>query len=190
MTNIATQFKKGHKPYKATLGWHPTEEMRKKLSEAKKGKICLANRNGKWKKCLVCGKDIWIVKCLSNRKKYCSKKCLYVALHENKSTGKWGIEHPNWKGGITSKDRLERNKFKKTMVKSIFERDNYTCQMCGQKGGYLQVDHIQEWSKYIELRFSMDNCRTLCMDCHYFITYSKRKPEGLMWGYNKTYIGR
>lgn len=92
--------------------------------------------------------------------------------------------NPNWKGGITMVDKLERNKFRDTMQKLIFERDNYTCQMCGQNGGSLQVDHVQSWSEFVELRFSMDNCRTLCMDCHYLITYGRVKPENVIWGHN------
>ena len=75
------------------------------------------------------------------------------------------------------------------MQKLIFERDNYTCQMCGTKNGEgktvsLQVDHIQSWKEYVELRFSMDNCRTLCMDCHYFVTFGKKKSQDLIWGHN------
>ena len=93
-----------------------------------------------------------------------------------------------WKGGITSKNRLDRVRFRHTIQKSVFERDNYTCQMCGERGGKLQVDHIQSWADYVELRFSMDNCRTLCMDCHYFITFGKKKPEGIVWGHNMKYI--
>ena len=26
---------------------------------------------------------------------------------------------------------------------AVFQRDNYTCQMCDQYGGYLEVDHIK-----------------------------------------------
>jgi len=70
------------------------------------------------------------------------------------------------------------------MQKEVFERDNYTCQMCDERGGKLQVDHIQSWAEYVELRFDMKNLRTLCMDCHYLITFGKKKPEGVIWGHN------
>ena len=93
--------------------------------------------------------------------------------------------HWNWHGGITSVDHLERLKFSKIMRKQILERDNYTCQMCGIRGGRLQVDHIQSWAEYVELRFEMNNCRTLCESCHYLITFGKPKPKNVKtWGHN------
>lgn len=50
--------------------------------------------------------------------------------------------------------------------KSIFERDNYTCQMCGQRGGDLEADHIIPWAQSIELRYELSNGRVLCIKCH------------------------
>lgn len=96
-----------------------------------------------------------------------------------------GEKHYNWKGGITQENRIQRNNFKLYMQNLVFKRDDYTCQLCGVKGGKLQVDHIQPWAEYVELRFSMDNCRTLCMDCHYLITFGKPKPKNIKtWGLN------
>jgi len=86
--------------------------------------------------------------------------------------------------GITPEQKLLRHKFRKTMQASVFARDNYTCQMCQQYSGNLQVDHIKRWSEYPELRFDIDNCRTLCMACHYFITFKRKLPEGVIWGHN------
>ena len=97
--------------------------------------------------------------------------------------GKFSKEkHWNWQGGITTQYRADRIRFKKEMQKLVFERDNYTCQMCGSKSN-LHVDHIQSWAEYVELRFSMDNCRTLCKSCHYKITFGRPVPDKNMeWG--------
>ncbi len=96
-----------------------------------------------------------------------------------------GKNHPNWKGGVTPIELSERIRFRREIQKLVFERDNYTCQMCDIRGVALTVDHIQPWAEYVELRFSMDNCRTLCQKCHYKITFGKEMPESVKtWGHN------
>jgi hypothetical protein len=96
-----------------------------------------------------------------------------------------GKDSPHWKGGISSQDYLERRRFRNQIQKAVFERDNYTCQLCGVRGIDLQVDHIQSWAEYIELRFSISNCRTLCAKCHYQITFGKPMPAHIKaFGHN------
>lgn len=93
-----------------------------------------------------------------------------------------GEKHWNWKGGITAQNMLDRIKFSKTIGRMVLKRDNYTCGLCGSRKE-LQVDHIQPWAEYIEGRFDMNNCRTLCIKCHYKITFGKPMPEGIKnWG--------
>jgi 5-methylcytosine-specific restriction endonuclease McrA len=78
-----------------------------------------------------------------------------------------GENHWNWKGGISpERKRLYFSQEYKLWRKTVFERDSFTCIWCGQVGGKLNADHIKPWSLYPELRFAIDNGRTLCECCH------------------------
>ncbi len=62
----------------------------------------------------------------------------------------------------------------------VFERDNYTCQFCGDRGGRIEADHIKAFSLILienkvntldgglecEELWNINNGRTLCKDCH------------------------
>lgn len=64
-------------------------------------------------------------------------------------------------------DRLARYSVEATeWRKAVFERDNYTCWICGMRGSYLEADHIKPFAYFPELRFELSNGRTLCRPCH------------------------
>jgi hypothetical protein len=54
----------------------------------------------------------------------------------------------------------------KAWRKAVFERDSYTCQLCGQRGKRLEADHIQPIAVRPDLIVSVNNGRTLCVTCH------------------------
>lgn len=78
-----------------------------------------------------------------------------------------GENNFNWKGGISS----EREKFKITPEyrnwrKAVFQRDDYTCQVCGVRGVGLSAHHILNYSEYPELRTDINNGLTICFEHH------------------------
>lgn len=78
-----------------------------------------------------------------------------------------GSAHYNWKGGISSINEIIRRSIQyKLWRKSVFERDRWTCVWCGYKGKSIHADHIKRFSQFPELRFAIDNGRTLCIPCH------------------------
>ncbi len=48
----------------------------------------------------------------------------------------------------------------------VLKRDDYRCQFCLKRGGRLQADHIKPFALHPELRFDLNNGRTLCPPCH------------------------
>ena len=49
---------------------------------------------------------------------------------------------------------------------SVYRRDDYTCQICGERGGKLNAHHIKPFAYFPELRTSIENGITLCTRCH------------------------
>jgi 5-methylcytosine-specific restriction endonuclease McrA len=90
-----------------------------------------------------------------------------LALRMRLSKLKRGDKHPNWKGGISNiNQKLRKGIEYRLWRESVFVRDNYTCIWCGSRGVYLEADHIKPFCDYPELRFALDNGRTLCKECH------------------------
>ena len=73
--------------------------------------------------------------------------------------------------------------------KEVLERDDYTCQNCGRKGGHLgntdlEMHHIvpkRNWGLHHK-----DNLTTLCNDCHKAITHDRNAPTAPDWGNSAT----
>lgn len=92
-----------------------------------------------------------------------------------------------WKGGTTPLKMLIRSSSKSIeWRKSVFEKDNFTCQLCEKRGGDLEVDHFPKTfadifylNKITSIQESFDckefwdieNGRTLCKPCHKVVTY-------------------
>ena len=74
-----------------------------------------------------------------------------------------------------------KNKKLKDWAKSVYERDEYTCQHCfGERGcKLLRAHHIKPKEDFPELIYDVDNGLTLCISCHNTVHNlgSKRSEE-------------
>lgn len=92
-----------------------------------------------------------------------------------------GENNPNWNGGVTPLHKQIRETIQyKQWRHACFDRDAYTCQLCGQRGGDLHVDHITTYASIIanhqitsvetaiacKQLWDVGNGRTLCIACH------------------------
>ncbi len=171
-----TQFRKGQKSYWKGL----------------KNESFSGENNPKWKggqiekSCLTCKEKFTVDPYRKDTAKYCSFKCKgidkkgIVFSPENqfkkgfktpspfgKDGKNVGENHWNWQGGKTKElKRLRGTAQYISWRKSVFERDDYTCLLCGIRGATLNADHILPFAFFPELRFDISNGRTLCEECH------------------------
>lgn len=114
-------------------------------------KLAIGANNPNWKGggancvCLICCKKFYVfpAKKKIGAGKFCSKEC-HGAW---KSKNNIGENNPHWKNGITPAQLRIRNSYQYAEWRlSIFKRDSYTCQDCGQVGGRIRAHHLKRFS--------------------------------------------
>lgn len=124
-----------------------------------------------------------VIKRISDLGKSNSGKEKNAVTKTKMSVSQTGSKNHQWRGGITPEYRRLRNlKIYKDWRKKVFERDSYTCVLCGDRNGNghyveLNADHypvqfksLLEENK-IERMWDINNGRTLCKKCHKKITF-------------------
>jgi hypothetical protein len=61
----------------------------------------------------------------------------------------------------------------------VFERDNWTCLWCGQRGNRLEPHHIIPTREDLTKIFDVDNGITLCYECHRKTIMKEKQYEEL-----------
>lgn len=81
---------------------------------------------------------------------------------------RYGSEHPNWNPSLTREERENNRDILENKIwrKQVFERDDYTCQACGEYGGKLRAHHLDGYHWAVKERFDIENGITLCKKCH------------------------
>jgi 5-methylcytosine-specific restriction endonuclease McrA len=155
-----------------------SEERRKNMSLAHKGKI-------PWNK----GKHLSQKHKMSLKKSHIGNKPSEETKQKMRLAQK-GEKHPRWKGGISTLNNKIRTSYEyRQWVSDVFTRDNFTCQKCNKRGGYLHAHHIKKFSKIIEEYqiktmeqvlnckelWNINNGQTLHKKCHIIFHHSRQK---------------
>ena len=133
-----------------------------------------------YKNCIICklsfkksskeGVNYW------QTKKYCSRRCYGKAiLKEN---------HPRWNPLSDENFHIRTSKKNRIWAKEVKRRDEYICQICGEKGGKLRSHHIKTFLDYPELRLDINNGITICVGCEYRWVFRKEQEWESYFNFN------
>lgn len=166
-----THLKKGHK---MGLGKKLSKEHRKKLSIAhmgqkpwNTGKYVRLSEKSEFKKGFTPWNKDTRGKGIMKANSASFKKGCIPWFKGKHIVSIQGEKHWNWQGGKTKINGAIRMTLEyKEWRRSVFKRDSHTCQICFKRGGDLHADHIKPFAYFPELRFDINNGRTLCPPCH------------------------
>ena len=127
------------------------------------------NYNSRPVDCDYCGKEVAKTQYLIDRSKnlFCSIEC-----HGKwKSENQLGQNNPAWNPNLTDEERERGRKYPEyyEFIKSVMQRDDFTCQACGRYGEYgsgLCAHHLNSYNWDITNRTNKNNGITLCKTCH------------------------
>ena len=125
-------------------------------------------------RCQICGTEKLLSPSIVRNRRTCSWSCR-SELNRRNQIGE--LSH-RWKGGRTSAVTLLRNSLPyRRWRTTVFERDDFRCQMCKQRGGRLTAHHIREFSTHWHLVLMISNGITLCWPCHRSIRQREKQFE-------------
>ena len=143
------------------FGKHHSEKTKKKIAKTEKGKI-LSEETRKKITIALSGENnpnFGKPRPEETKKKIAKTEKGKVVSEETKKKRR-GANNPNWQGGISFEPYSVD--FNKQLKEFVWERDNYTCQHCGETEKRICTHHID----YNKLNSDSNNLITLCESCH------------------------
>lgn len=139
--------------------------------------LCTPKGKRKIVPCVSCGKSMILFLSEVGKKTTCSLRC----ANRQKTVRQLGEQSHRYVDGRTPMKRIIRNmNMMQEWRKFVFERDNYTCRRCGQRGGKLTAHHVIPFAKIVRdenitsiigamrcgVLWDTSNGMTLCKVCH------------------------
>ena len=118
------------------------------------------------------GRLRWRVKCEEcGRELNATGRTIEYGCGKCPSCRQKGRNNPAWDETLTEEQRLKRRNWEckediEKWRKDVFERENYTCEKCGKKGGILNAHHKDGYHWNEERRADVSNGACLCEHCH------------------------
>lgn len=127
--------------------------------------------------------------CLRNEKvsKINKGKTLSKEIRIKMSMAKQNITNEEYWDGFTTPEHTKIRQSPKYAQwrLSVYERNNFTCQMCGDdKGGNLQAHHIATFGNNKKLIFTLWNGITLCKECHEKVNHHEAEYQAEFLNHN------
>lgn len=138
----------------------------------------VVNGSRTWRCKCDCGEEVVTTRTALNIKQKSSCGCLARELRENFGAlaNKYrhlhsGENHYNFNPNLTDEDRVKmryeiQGYDRRTWRKSVFIRDNYTCQVCNKRGEKINAHHLNGYHWHEKGRYDVENGVTLCNECH------------------------
>lgn len=79
-----------------------------------------------------------------------------------------GEGHPLWRHDLTTEERERKRLYSEydDWREFVFQRDDYSCQVCLERGGEVNAHHLYGYASYPEFRTNVSNGITLCANHH------------------------
>lgn len=79
-----------------------------------------------------------------------------------------GPNNPAWNAELSDEDRVDRRTLDhiKKWAADVKCRDDFTCQLCLDRGGKLHSHHLDSYREHPDRRADITNGVTLCVQCH------------------------